>query len=168
VGACSLASVQSQTSGAGRPSPVPTLRYAAGSTIKVEQLIGDEDKERHQPILSRTQTRYEIEGTDLGYSFEHAGRAYFLFGDTVGRLGRALDTIAATDAPDPETPAPAGGDYLTIQPPGIAMGAFEVPVRRSSGQPLPPSRGSTARVRAEGHAAPAARSIRPRSRRRFR
>jgi hypothetical protein len=27
---------------------------------------------------------------------------YFLFGDTVGRLRRALDTIATTDAHDPE------------------------------------------------------------------
>ncbi len=56
---------------------------------------------------------------------------YFLFGDTVGRLGRALDTIATSDAVDPERGVrldflTARGDYLTIQPPGISMGAFEV------------------------------------------
>jgi len=116
-----------------RPAIVPVIRYIPGSTTKLEQLIGDEDKERHQPTLSRTVTRYGVQGTDLGYSFEHSGRAYFLFGDTVGRLNRALDTIATTDALDPERGVrldflTIGGDYLTIRPPGISMGAFEVPV----------------------------------------
>lgn len=111
----------------------PVLRYVAGSTIKVEQILGEEDKQLHQPTLSRTVTRYGIEGTDLGNSFEHGGRVYFLFGDTVGRLRRALDTIASTDAVDPEGGIrldflKSGNDYLTIQPPGVSMGAFEVPV----------------------------------------
>jgi Domain of unknown function (DUF4185) len=116
------------------PSPTePVLHYVAGSTIKVEQLLGEEDKQLHQPTLSRTVTRYGIEGTDLGNSFEYGGRVYFLFGDTVGRLGHALDTIATTDADDPESGVrldflKSGSDYLTIQPPGISMGAFEVPV----------------------------------------
>src|ERR1700693_3705304 len=52
----------------------PVLRYVAGSTVKVEQLLGEEDKQLHRPTLSRTFTRYGIEGTDLGNSFEHAGR----------------------------------------------------------------------------------------------
>jgi hypothetical protein len=112
----------------------PVLRYVPRSTIKVEQMLGEEDKERHQPTLSRTVSRYGIQGTDLGYSFDHDGRAYFLFGDTVGKLDRALDTIATTDARDPEAGVRldfltvGGADYLTIQPPGISMGAFEVPV----------------------------------------
>ncbi|MGH7744703.1 MAG: hypothetical protein ACREQ5_07795, partial [Candidatus Dormibacteria bacterium] len=111
----------------------PVLRYVAGSTTKVEQLLGEEDKQLHQPTLSQTVTRYGIEGTDLGNSFEHGGRVYFLFGDTVGRLDRALDTIATTDADNPESGVrldflKSGSDYLTIQPPGISMGAFEVPV----------------------------------------
>jgi hypothetical protein len=111
----------------------PVLRYVAGSTVKVEQLVGEEDKQLHQLTLSRTATRYGIEGTDLGNSFESGGRVYFLFGDTVGRLRRALDTIAKTDAHDPENGVrldflKSGSEYLTIQPPGISMGAFEVPV----------------------------------------
>ena len=111
----------------------PAVRYVAGSTIKVQQLLGEEDKQLHQPTLSRTFTRYGIAGTDLGSSFEHGGRVYFLFGDTVGRLRHALDTIATTDAVDPEGGVRldflmSGSDYLTIQPPGISMGAFEVPV----------------------------------------
>jgi hypothetical protein len=111
----------------------PVLRYVAGSTIKMEQLLGEEDKQLHQPTLNQTVTRYGIEGTDLGNSFEHGGRVYFLFGDTVGRLRHALDTIATTDAEDPARGVrldflKSGSDYLTIQPPGISMGAFEVPV----------------------------------------
>jgi hypothetical protein len=111
----------------------PVIRFVAGSTVKLEQLLGEEDKEKHQPTLSLTETRYGIRGTDLGNSFEHNGRVYFLFGDTVGRLDHALDTIATTDATAPEQGVRldflmAGRDYLTIQPPGISMGAFEVPV----------------------------------------
>jgi hypothetical protein len=45
------------------------LRYVPRSTVKLEQLIGDENKKRYQPTLSRTVTRYHIQGTDLGYSF---------------------------------------------------------------------------------------------------
>ena len=85
------------------PATEPVLRYVAGSTVKVEQLLGEEDKQLHRPTLSQTVTRYGIEGTDLGNSFEHAGRVYFLFGDTVGRLRHALDTIATTDSNDPES-----------------------------------------------------------------
>ena len=129
----------------------PVLRHVVGSTAKVQQLLGEQDLERGQPTLSRTVTRYGLAGTDLGSSFEHDGRLYFLFGDTVGTLQRALDTIGVTDARDPESgvrldfltmPArsmpfargragrgPVGEQqYLTIEPPGISMGPFEVPV----------------------------------------
>jgi hypothetical protein len=119
--------------GAQVTPPAPAIRFVAGSTVKMQQLLGEEDKERHQLTLSLTWTRYGIRGTDLGNSFEHGGRVYFLFGDTVGRQDRALDTIATTDATDPEQGVRldflmAGRDYLTIQPPGISMGPFEVPV----------------------------------------
>jgi hypothetical protein len=135
----------------------PVLRHVVGSTVKVQQLVGEQDLQRGQPTLSRTVTRYGLAGTDLGNSFEHDGRVYFLFGDTVGTLAQALDTIGYTDARDPEggvrldfltmpfrsTPAMSRGragrgrvgrdlpgeqQYLTIEPPGISMGAFEVPV----------------------------------------
>jgi hypothetical protein len=132
----------------------PVLRHVVGSTAKVQQLVGEQDLERRQRTLSRTETRYGLAGTDLGSSFEHDGRVYFLFGDTVGSLGGAPDTIGVTDARDPESGVrldflttaarsaplmprgrgragrvPAGEhQYLTIEPPGISMGAFEVPV----------------------------------------
>jgi Domain of unknown function (DUF4185) len=114
-----------------------TLTYVPGSTHKINQLVGELDKQTHQATLSRTESRYQLQGTDLGYSFEHRGKIYFLFGDTVGALNRALDSVATTSADlnvvDPErgvqldflTQSP--GLYLTVQPPGITMGAFEVP-----------------------------------------
>src|SRR6202050_50672 len=129
-GSASADSGQSTTHGA-------TLAYLPGATHKINQLIGELDKQTHQPTLSRTESRYQLQGTDLGYSFEHRGKIYFLFGDTVGALNRALDSIATTaadlDGADPErgvrldflTQSPHV--YLTVQPPGISMGAFEVP-----------------------------------------
>ncbi|MGO9338591.1 MAG: DUF4185 domain-containing protein [Terracidiphilus sp.] len=112
---------------------LPAVRYEPGSTVKLEQLVGEVDKQFKRPTLGQTFVRYGIEGTDLGNSFEHAGRVYFLFGDTVGRLDHSLDTIATTDATDPEHGVrldflKSGDDYLTIRPPGISMGPFEVPV----------------------------------------
>jgi hypothetical protein len=115
-------------------APGITLAYVPHSSAKLEQLLGETDKELHRTTLSRTQTRYGIAGTDLGNSFEHRGRIYFLFGDTVGTQDHALDTIATTDALEPEAGVRLdfltgrSGQYLTIQPPGISMGAFEVPV----------------------------------------
>jgi hypothetical protein len=79
------------------------LRHVLGSTVKLEQLIGDEDKERHQPTRNQTLSRYGLQGADLGYSFEHQGLAYFLFGSTVGRADRSLGTIASSAARDPES-----------------------------------------------------------------
>ena len=40
----------------------PVLRFVAGSTVKMEQLLGEMDKEKHQPTLSLTETRYGIRG----------------------------------------------------------------------------------------------------------
>lgn len=114
-------------------SKAPSISYLPGSTAKLEQLNGEEDKQLHQPTLSQTFTHYGIQGSDLGYSFEHQGTLYFLFGDTVGKLDKALDTIATTDDVDPEKGVRldylmVGKNYLTVQPPGISMGAFETPI----------------------------------------
>jgi hypothetical protein len=117
----------------GRKPIMPVIRYVQGSTTKLEQLIGDEDKQLHQPTLSRTVTRYKLEGTDLGYSFENNGSVVFLFGDTVGALDKAFDTMATTDARDPERGVRLdfltsfNRPYLTISPNGINMGAFNTP-----------------------------------------
>lgn len=112
--------------------PALSLRYVAGSSAKVEQLIGDTDYETKQPTNSRTLTRYGIRGTDLGNSFEHQGKVYFLFGDTIGRFGG--DVIGVSRSTDPAQPlaldflTDAQGRYLKVEPDGRRMGGFEVPV----------------------------------------
>jgi hypothetical protein len=134
IGPVALLTACAALSGARTQGATPTLTYIAGSSTKINQLLGEEDRQRHQPTLSRTVTRYGLEGTDLGYSFEHRGRVYFLFGDTVGVARKALDCIGTTDATEPKDGVrldfleAGSGRYLTIQPPGIRMGAFEVPV----------------------------------------
>jgi hypothetical protein len=81
--------------------------------------------------LSATQTRFGVAGTDLGSSFEHKGKLYFLFGDTWGRRG-SRDALAWTTSNDPEhvdlqfLTAP-DGRWLPLTVPGVSLGAFEVP-----------------------------------------
>jgi hypothetical protein len=116
----------------------PALTYIEGSTTKLMQLLGETDKQLHQPTLSRTVTRYHLEGTDLGQSTEHQGRVYFFFGDTVGALDRGLDTMATTDVRDPEQGVRLdfltvpGRPYLTIEPPGSGWGDSKSPTARSA------------------------------------
>jgi hypothetical protein len=111
--------------------PAGPLRFIPGSTVKLEQLIGDFDKERRVATANRTETRFGIVGTDLGYSFEHDGLLYFLFGDTLGRGGG--DPIATSRTQRPEDGlrldflTDARGAYLKVAPPGIDMSGFNVP-----------------------------------------
>lgn len=108
------------------------LRHVYGSTVKVEQLIGDVDKQTKLPTYNQSFSRYAVLGTDLGNSFEHNGKTYFLFGDTVG--GDWGDVIAVSESRDPEGPlaldflTDAEGRVLKIEPNGVPMHGFEVPV----------------------------------------
>ena len=109
------------------------LHYIPESTVKLEQLIGDQDKELRKPTFTQTFTRFGIEGTELGTSFEHQGRAYFLFGPTVGRLPREPDTIASSDTTDPQGGVHLdfltnAGNYIAVQPTDITMALLDVPV----------------------------------------
>jgi hypothetical protein len=86
-------------------------------SVKIAQLTGEYDRQLKKPTLSRTESRYGVVGTDLGSSFEHAGRTYFLFGDTTvdGVIRKDpqsnLDTIAYT-----MTPTPDNGIVLVCNP----------------------------------------------------
>lgn len=120
--------------GALENSGPPVVRYVPGSTTKLQQLLGEYDKELHRKTLNETVTRYGLQGCDLGNSFAAGDLTYFLFGDTVGVVGKARDSFATTGTRDPENGvqldflSPFKGTYFTIDPPGISMGAFEVPV----------------------------------------
>jgi hypothetical protein len=107
------------------------LVYVPNSTKKVCQLTGDSDRSTGALTLSQTGKRFGLLGTDLGSSFEHKGRLYFLFGDTWGRPGDR-DALAWTKNTDPEKIVldfhKAGdGKWLPLTVPGIKQGTFEVP-----------------------------------------
>ncbi|MFI5166729.1 MAG: DUF4185 domain-containing protein [Thermoanaerobaculales bacterium] len=124
-------------------TPVP-LTWIPGSTVKVEQIIGDCDWTKFDwatqtgtcvPTTSQTITRFDFEGTDLGSSFEDAGRLVFLFGDTIGTKTNyhAGDAMAWSTSTDPAAGllincfTHSDGSLLFVQPPGINMGADDVP-----------------------------------------
>jgi hypothetical protein len=115
--------------------PHPRL---ADRARKIAQLTGEFDREgwdgtgTPRYALNRTESRFDIVGTDLGVSFSHQDHLYFLFGDT-WRVGHStpnddLDAIAfCTDSNADD------GLELTFLPrppavPGIAQDAFNVPL----------------------------------------
>src|SRR3954447_7687782 len=117
--------------------PVPQIELVPGSLRKVCQLTGEWDRQRHTPAHNRTETRFGLVGTDLGSSFEHDGRLWFLFGDTWPDAGSGDSVAWTTD----RTPEP--GIRLTFVSSGsrfvcprgstsdgrlLSTGAFEVPV----------------------------------------
>ena len=127
----------------GEPEP----RQLAG-TRKIVQLTGEYDREgwrgSEPPAFAhnRTESRFGIRGTDMGVSFDHKGKVYFLFGDTfwvnqTGSAEAALDIIAYS-----ENTSAANGINLTFyeEPPivcppdspnacePIEQGGFSVPL----------------------------------------
>jgi Domain of unknown function (DUF4185) len=101
------------------------------STQRVCQLTGDFDRAAKVPTLSQTGKRYGVLATDLGSSFEHKGKLFFLFGDTRGRPGDR-DVLAWTESRDPTRIVlhfyeAADHKWLPLTVPGIKQGAFEVP-----------------------------------------
>src|SRR5258706_8083759 len=117
-------------------------------TEKICQLTGEVDRERGTDTLNRTETRVGLRGTDTGapvVSPDAArGRArdiVMLFGDTVPIRGDDADRPPDGDAiavvPGGQDPARclhlafvagADGRYLAPRVPGVALGAYEIPV----------------------------------------
>lgn len=120
-----------------------TLTWIPGSTVKVEQMIGDCDSTAQArtgqcvPTTSQTAARAKVLGTDLGASFESEGRVIFLFGDTISPSPSenyfAADTMASSVSTDPSQGLFL--DFFTnndhtpyfVRIPGVKMGAGEVP-----------------------------------------
>ncbi|NQT15421.1 MAG: DUF4185 domain-containing protein [Planctomycetes bacterium] len=117
---------------ASAPAAEPgDLLYAPNSTRRVYQLTGDFDRAAGIPTLSQTGKRFGVVGTDLGSSFEHKGKLYFLFGDTWGWPGNR-DALAWTESTDPAKimlhfHRANGGKWLPLTVPGIKQGGFEIP-----------------------------------------
>ncbi len=93
----------SARSGLASLSETPDAVYVAGSAAKVCQLTGERDRQTGQLTLNQTRSRYGVWGADLGYPVEHAGRLYFLFGDTQGSQGTALAPDVETEGQNPVT-----------------------------------------------------------------
>ena len=107
--------------------------YHAGTTTKVMQVTGDYDATLSRETLSQTLSEAGVAATDLGSSFEHKGKLYFLFGDTRGQPGKPTqDSIAYSEATTPEKLRVhflkgADGLFRPIEIPGISQGGMEVP-----------------------------------------
>ncbi|HUR81167.1 MAG TPA: DUF4185 domain-containing protein [Thermoanaerobaculia bacterium] len=118
-----------------------TLTWIPGSTVKVEQMIGECDYAvqaktgQCTPTSSRTITRAKVVGTDIGSSFESQGKLIFVFGDTTGPAENYLasDTMASSTSTDPAAGlvldffTNADGTPYFVKIPGVRMGAAEVP-----------------------------------------
>jgi hypothetical protein len=129
----------------GQSTGNTALTYIPGSSVKVEQMIGDCDWQvmakdgSCSRTASQTTTRYNIHGTDLGTSFEHDGKVIFLFGDTISQDVSAVeygagDSFAWSTTTDPEAPLslnfytmPNGTPRFIRPGQGINMGGNNVP-----------------------------------------
>jgi hypothetical protein len=134
--------------------PPRRVDWVAGSSAKVRQLSGERDNQLDVFTDSRTETNYGIIGSDLGASFTHNGRIYFLFGDVYPvhedpvrfLFSKTFAWVPATA--DPEATMPlnylaSGGQYLppTVPAsgpdPAVSLGNFEVPTGGFSALGLP-------------------------------
>jgi hypothetical protein len=107
------------------------IELVSGSTQKIEQLIGDWDKENEIPTQNRTLERYQLPSTDLGVPFNHKGKTYICFGDVWMENGDPLGYTNDTDPEDGITidfVSNPAGSYKEISIPGVSLGGFEVPM----------------------------------------
>jgi hypothetical protein len=120
-------------------SPAPFVEVPAGATRKLCQLTGEDDRQLDVRAPNATDSRYGLWGTDLGASFEHGGRTFFLFGDSIptgpgtpnAECGDAIATSEDTDASDClalDFRADDGGTFRSPLVPGVSLGCYEVPL----------------------------------------
>jgi len=110
-----------------------------GSTEKVCQLTGEVDRELGAPTLNRTESRYGLWGTDLGSSFEHDGRLWVLFGDSIPTgpgtpnpsCGNAIalsEDVDPADCVSLDFLAFPDGTFRSPAVPGVELACFDVPL----------------------------------------
>lgn len=148
-----IASAKRVSRAQGLPTDGPgidtSLTYIAGSSVKVEQIIGDCDwavlggvagTGPCKRTASQTITRFDIEGNDIGYTFEQPekNRLIYLCGDTISSdpstvKYHAGDAIAWSTSSDPTSGfvlnffTNTDGSPLLVQPPAVQMGPDDVP-----------------------------------------
>ncbi len=103
-----------------------TFVVVEGSTKKICQLTGEYDYQlaaeagvdpSEMPTLNRTFTNYGFHGTDLGASFEHNGKLWFLFGDTFSTETIPFDPLDGTSNSDPNPMAADATAFTTDDDP---------------------------------------------------
>ncbi len=119
-------------------SAVTAVSYVRGSgnTHKICQLIGNTDFETNRPTLNQTFTKAGIWGEDLGVSWMHNGKLWFFFGDlwTSSTTYNNSDAFGWTTTTDPEKCininfiTDSSGSFHAVQPPGVDMGGWNVPL----------------------------------------
>jgi hypothetical protein len=111
------------------------LTWITNSSVKLEQIIGDVDWATGSNTTSRTISRFNIEGTDLGCSFQSGTNLFFLFGDTIGTnvQYRAADPLAWSVSTSGEAGlllnffTNSNGSNVFINPSGISMAGNDTP-----------------------------------------
>ncbi len=123
----------------------PTLTWITNSSVKLQQLIGeqgtnngaytyatDTDRQTGSNLLNQTYTLYQVGGTDLGYSFENGNnQLILLFGDTLyfqaGDVMAWSSTTVVSNGLLLNFFTDHDGSTLLVQPTNVDMGAFNVP-----------------------------------------
>jgi hypothetical protein len=102
---------------------------------KIDQLVGEYDRQRKEKTINKTQSRYQLINADLGVPFRYNNRTYILFGDSHGGgVEVDRDAIAYTTDPDPDDGLrldflhSSNGVWKPVTIPGIAQGGFDVPM----------------------------------------
>jgi hypothetical protein len=106
----------------GAPAPVTRV----GGSEKVCQLTGDTDWETGQPTAAGTLRNFGLDGVDLGYPVEHAGKLILLFGDS---LPARHPAGPAGEIP----PDDAVGVVVRREPPGNDGKCLEMQVHQKPG-----------------------------------
>jgi hypothetical protein len=111
----------------------PDVDRSYPRSTKIEQITGQWDAQRNDYAYNRTEDSFAIRGTDLGSSFLHRGRIYFLFGDTHWRdqlHPGTLDSIAYTTSTNAALGLPLQFHlaYPEIVNPGVSQWEYDVPL----------------------------------------
>ena len=116
---------------------MPEIAVVAGSVRKICQLTGERDRRWNTDAFNRTESRFGLVGTDLGSSFEHDGRLWFLFGDTwpdADSGDSVAWTVDRTPEPGIRLHFPSSGSRFTCPRVSgsdgcpVSTRAFEVPL----------------------------------------
>jgi len=113
----------------------PVLTWITNSSVKQEQNIGDVDWANGSNVTSRTISRFNIVGNDLGCSFVSGTNLLFFFGDTIGSnvdyhaedMFAWSTTTSGTQGLLLNFSTNSAGSNVFVNPSGIKMGADDTP-----------------------------------------